>query len=187
MSRIVKTKGFIEEVDDEPPVVAADDDSLDLPENEESDDDVSEDAPVAPAVDEKKAKPMVIHLRKGMTPKEHQEFVLKIHKELEENKPTSVTVSTPNWAKDSRPFPLIPGAKRLFADSIDAGMIGCLLQHDLRVAAREMYCIAYANATKEDNNLVFENINPNDVKKKSLASFEKFANIAFGESLPKLH
>lgn len=149
------------------------DGSGDLDDDEGSDEEsTKEDAP--------KNKTAVIHLNKGLTDPQIDAFIIKIDAQLSETNPTEVKVVTNEWSADPRPFPLIIAAKKLFERYGDAGLIGCLLAHNLHQAAREVYCIGHIKAKTSGDNLVFANIDANHFRDVSMRSATKFLHLKAG-------
>jgi hypothetical protein len=166
------------------------DDELELPDNE-GDTDEDDDEESSSEDEEKKAteavlfgdperpeksqtddlpeeeKPGVIVLKKGASLPEIWHHIHKIDYVLEHSpKMSGITVTTNGWDSDARPYQTVRGAIQLFRDYIEAGLIGCLLSHNVkgnREAAREIYCVGYVKGKKVGNVIKYANVNTKEM------------------------
>jgi hypothetical protein len=118
-----------------------------------------------------------IHLQKGFTQLQIQEFIVRINAQFKEGSYKTVSVVTNDWDSASEPFMLIPAAKKLFAKYIEAGLLGCLVANGYHEAAKKMYCIAYIKGKRDGDNVVFKGMVTSDYKEKAARSLVTFTEL----------
>lgn len=118
------------------------------------------------------AAPIVIKLKKGFDQIGMRKFIKKIDVFLVSRKglPTSVKVTTEDWARNTQHFVFINAAKKMFARYAEQGLLAVLTFNGFLEAANQMYCIAYVKGKPKAAGVEFKNIDPADFKRKLLIS-----------------
>lgn len=130
--------------------------------------------------DAEKKKPIVVNLKKGFSAEQIKTFISGFDAMLNGRSPESVTISTEEWISptETRRFPLIPAAKKLFARFSEAGLLACLVARGQNRAAAEVFCIAYCKAKQDrEGNVTFGKIDVNDFAEKVIASEKRLSEI----------
>ena len=149
----------------------------------EIDEPFEDDAPTEsphPPPDEK-TRPVIIKLKKGFSDAQIKAFIAGVNTMLADKIPEKCQILTEDWASpnEHRPFPCIPGAKKLFARFAESGLLACLVIRGCHRAAAELYCISYIKAKVAKNGDVsFNAIDVDDFHAKVMASSIKFTEIS---------
>ncbi len=135
-----------------------------------------DDAPNEPPPADEKTQPVVIKLKKGFSDAQIKSFISGVDTLLKNKTPETLQIVTEDWTSENehRPFPCIPGAKKLFARFAEAGLLACLVIRGCHRAAAELYCIAYCKAKVAKNG----DVSFNAFHAKALASSAKFSEIS---------
>lgn len=140
-----------------------------------------DDAPNEPPPVNEKTRPIVIKLKKGFSDAQVKSFISGVDVLLKDKTPEKLQVVTEDWTSENehRPFPCIPGAKKLFARFAEAGLLACLVIRGCHRAAAELYCISYCKAKVAKNgDISFNAIDIDDFHTRVMASSTKFSEIS---------
>jgi hypothetical protein len=128
-------------------------------------------------------QPMVIVLKKEYDTVAFEQLIIKFENALaSEPPPSSVKVATNSWAGDCRPYATIPAAKKLFQNAINAGLMGCLLEHHYIEAAREMYAVAYGKGRRKGEHVQLRGIDPVEMMQVGMKSITTYRKLMEGHT-----
>lgn len=118
------------------------------------------------------AAPIVIKLKKGFDQIGMRKFIKEIDVFLASRKglPTTVKVTTEEWARNIQHFVFINAAKKMFARYAEQGLLAVLTFNGFLEAANQMYCIAYVKGKPVGTGVQFKNVDPADFKRKLIIS-----------------
>jgi hypothetical protein len=127
----------------------------------------------SPPEEVKKTKTL-IKIKKGLQEHEIKEYIKEIDVALTKDKTDVVDIYCVDWA-DGKTHPcLIPACKKLLVKYCEAGLLGCLVNHDYQKVAHELYCYAYMKGKLIEDKIQFQNVDINDYKIKVSESVKTF-------------
>lgn len=126
------------------------------------------------------AKPIVLVLDKKMTTADVDRTIKEVMGKLsDKTQPvSSIHFTCKQWEHDGRNIYDIPGAKALFAKTIERGMLGALLAFGHEDEAKSLYASAYLKRRKgkvDDGKVTFRGFNTGQYMVKVRESVEAFS------------
>jgi len=125
---------------------------------------------------ETKARPYVVTLSRWATTDDIKAILIDAEKAYSRGSFSSIRMIVQGYEGDARHPATIGGAKRKYAQAIEAGLLGLLLAHGYTDIAQATYGIAYCKVKPRGDNLRFTKFNAADYTatvKRSIDAFNE--------------
>jgi hypothetical protein len=133
--------------------------------------------------EKKEPVPLQIVLSKTQTSEQIRDVLKKASRSIKEDgkKISFVRVPIQGYEGTSLHPAMIKSAKSKYAEAVNCGLIGFLMNHGFQQEAREVYCIAYATAQRKGKDRIrFKNIDKDHMTKTFYHSIEVYMNLVEG-------